>query len=671
MHTPHTILPMFITLASALLTVPTWAGPCGDVAEPCNVPHDTPGCSDVECCEQVCAVDLFCCDVAWDAICVELAGDLCTSVPFDVEIRQLSFRGDDGAIIAPNTDHAQLMITMPEPPPGVLQYVNAVINNFWAVRNAPVMHVDGEGEMSTYAFDAPLPIPSGLAITQVDLRLVVTDAPLDDAPDEPPFPVQVLPKSFAQGAARLGDLPITIPAPDLAPINIYPTVITTWEHAFRRNIPGVAEQWYHCVPGSTARSLAWMNETYCLGLPDDCDEAQEIYDVLKVLMNTTKANGTEYGVPDGEGGWTADGADALEGLRAFIEDKNLEGCLIPDARVFVEQDEDDPELTPCDLFERMQSGYDVMIWMGDWNDEDSTTLSDRNFGHAVTAAAMMKCGEQVTVTYRDDSAGDDNQGNPDNAGKDNDTEPDAETNKVEDFETGGASGWTFNDMRWEGGMWICPTPLKQLEAIAKRLFGAPDNPGDSILGRLIASLGGPPPTPDEVVEIFAWIEHVRDIANYLEAHLEQLGKDDAQVAAAAQLRELLTPALSAVESYLATEDPALLLEAIAALQDPAIAALIEQLTEARDCNGNGVDDMIDLMNGTSVDDDGDGVPDECRTPPCPADFDGDGFVNAADLAQLLAAWGTDDAAADLTDDGVVNAADLAELLAAWGPCPEG
>ncbi len=47
----------------------------------------------------------------------------------------------------------------------------------------------------------------------------------------------------------------------------------------------------------------------------------------------------------------------------------------------------------------------------------------------------------------------------------------------------------------------------------------------------------------------------------------------------------------------------------------------------------------------------------------------DESVDAADLAQLLGAWGDNPGhVADLTGDDMVNAADLAELLGAWGPC---
>lgn len=48
----------------------------------------------------------------------------------------------------------------------------------------------------------------------------------------------------------------------------------------------------------------------------------------------------------------------------------------------------------------------------------------------------------------------------------------------------------------------------------------------------------------------------------------------------------------------------------------------------------------------------------------PGDLNGDGVVNGADLAELLAQWNTS-GAADLTGDGVVNGTDLASLLAMW------
>ena len=50
----------------------------------------------------------------------------------------------------------------------------------------------------------------------------------------------------------------------------------------------------------------------------------------------------------------------------------------------------------------------------------------------------------------------------------------------------------------------------------------------------------------------------------------------------------------------------------------------------------------------------------------PADINGDGLVNGADLAFVLSAWGaTGPNAADVNGDGIVNGADLAFVLSAW------
>lgn len=41
-------------------------------------------------------------------------------------------------------------------------------------------------------------------------------------------------------------------------------------------------------------------------------------------------------------------------------------------------------------------------------------------------------------------------------------------------------------------------------------------------------------------------------------------------------------------------------------------------------------------------------------PNCPTDINGDGFVNGADLAQVLGSWGTSAVDADVNLDGIVE-----------------
>ena len=55
-------------------------------------------------------------------------------------------------------------------------------------------------------------------------------------------------------------------------------------------------------------------------------------------------------------------------------------------------------------------------------------------------------------------------------------------------------------------------------------------------------------------------------------------------------------------------------------------------------------------------------------PPCPADLNGDGMVDASDLGIFLAYWGPKPFAGDFNEDGVANAADLGILLSMWGDC---
>ena len=53
--------------------------------------------------------------------------------------------------------------------------------------------------------------------------------------------------------------------------------------------------------------------------------------------------------------------------------------------------------------------------------------------------------------------------------------------------------------------------------------------------------------------------------------------------------------------------------------------------------------------------------------PCPADLNGDGIVDGADLGIMLGNWGTS-GAGDFDGNGTVDGADLGVLLAAWGGC---
>ncbi len=89
-----------------------------------------------------------------------------------------------------------------------------------------------------------------------------------------------------------------------------------------------------------------------------------------------------------------------------------------------------------------------------------------------------------------------------------------------------------------------------------------------------------------------------------------------------------------------------------------------------DCNGDGVVDYGQILDGTYADEDGNGVPDCCEAG-CPGDLNGDDIVGPPDLGILLAVWGTDGgkiSGADINEDGTVTAADLGLLVGSWGDC---
>lgn len=54
-----------------------YADPANPAARSCRTVHPQPGCSDATCCDEVCYFDNFCCSVGWDFTCVEAARAIC------------------------------------------------------------------------------------------------------------------------------------------------------------------------------------------------------------------------------------------------------------------------------------------------------------------------------------------------------------------------------------------------------------------------------------------------------------------------------------------------------------------------------------------------------------------------------------------------------------------
>ncbi|MEI7878404.1 MAG: dockerin type I domain-containing protein, partial [Planctomycetota bacterium] len=81
--------------------------------------------------------------------------------------------------------------------------------------------------------------------------------------------------------------------------------------------------------------------------------------------------------------------------------------------------------------------------------------------------------------------------------------------------------------------------------------------------------------------------------------------------------------------------------------------------------GNGVN-----INGTWTNLGGNQLNGQCA-PFCAGDSNGDTYIDARDVAELLSDWGACTATpcySDFNSDGVVDARDLAYVLSSWGRC---
>ncbi|MDX2017081.1 MAG: S8 family serine peptidase [Planctomycetota bacterium] len=116
---------------------------------------------------------------------------------------------------------------------------------------------------------------------------------------------------------------------------------------------------------------------------------------------------------------------------------------------------------------------------------------------------------------------------------------------------------------------------------------------------------------------------------------------------------------------------------------PSVQPALMAAFNNADCNSNLRPDPVDIAMGTSADVNTDGIPDECQ--PCPADFDGSGFVDSDDFTLFVSqfelgcrgpgegASGPDPAclrSADFDGTGFVDADDFIQFVTEFSTtCP--
>ncbi len=83
--------------------------------------------------------------------------------------------------------------------------------------------------------------------------------------------------------------------------------------------------------------------------------------------------------------------------------------------------------------------------------------------------------------------------------------------------------------------------------------------------------------------------------------------------------------------------------------------IVPAAAQGPDCNNNGRRDACDILDGTSQDLRGNGIPDECE---CLGDLDGDGFITGDDFTLFVTWFETGDPRADMDGDGFLTGDDF-------------
>jgi hypothetical protein len=136
---------------------------------------------------------------------------------------------------------------------------------------------------------------------------------------------------------------------------------------------------------------------------------------------------------------------------------------------------------------------------------------------------------------------------------------------------------------------------------------------------------------------------------------------DTETLEAETTKVLCKEGASWVEDEVATED------AREKLEEEREAEAQSQQSVVNDCDGNGVDDLVDISAG-AADYDGDGRLDACEY--AFGDLNLNGVINQQDVNILLGWWGIPSPLyGDLDGDGTCGPQDLGVLLARWGLVP--
>jgi hypothetical protein len=187
---------------------------------------------------------------------------------------------------------------------------------------------------------------------------------------------------------------------------------------------------------------------------------------------------------------------------------------------------------------------------------------------------------------------------------------------------------------------------------------------DGVSSLLQEILDGHEPTIDELLMLLTWACNLESTACATLEQIIECGTLE-MVELAQSIKADATAAKTGIVNYILGGDDSNLQDAADAVNadfDDAITDLLALL----DCDGNGVDDKLDIARGDLHDANSNMVPDECE---CLADWNSDGIVNVPDIFAFLSDWFAGNA--DVNGDGLTTVPDIFAFLSLWfAGCPD-
>ncbi len=322
-----------------------------------------------------------------------LVGDGCEE---SVGVDQIDWFEPDGSLLVAESDYGLFTVSLPNPGDTVL-YVSAEIDGVLAIENMPFFAIDFPEDEPFHASSCLFNIgPRGTDVTNITYRLVATPYVLTTPIPGSANALTILcdNKQIAKGGAGVNQQGPPGPAANAnfqAGDRALGRVTAAKRNNFRWIDQNEACHQSACMPTAVASSMSWLNETYRMGLPTGNAAERARRTEMKTLMKSGDDGFTQYD-------------DYIAGKKKFIADKQLklrvegQGNGSPDEDLNQTQNQLTCRVDPEELFKQVRSGQDVEIHVR-YTDAES----NKDLGHTYAVVGMVRerkmNGQNVETKY--------------------------------------------------------------------------------------------------------------------------------------------------------------------------------------------------------------------------------------------------------------------------------